>query len=272
MSVVDDSRDLAEIERSASEARETELKRAEVERYLNPPPDTPFPLEYAFYLLGNAQGKTVLDLGCGTGDSIPGLAGRGARVVGIDLSPDLIRLAAARLDVHGIRTATLRVGSAYATGLPNASVDVVFCMSLLHHLEIPRAMNEMRRVIRPGGYAIIKEPIRFLPLYDRVRKLFPAHDHSSEYEHPLTKSEFFMMTEGFASSGLRFFRLPFVPLVKRPITWRTSAFLLRAVPALNPFATVAVLKLQMKPELTYDMTGCEHHKHHAENEVGQCAE
>ena len=85
MSVVDDSRYLAEIERSASEARETKLKLAEVERYLNPPPDTAFPLEYAFYLLGNAQGKTVLDLGCGTGDSIPGLAGRGARVVGIDL-------------------------------------------------------------------------------------------------------------------------------------------------------------------------------------------
>ena len=250
MSVVDDSRYLAELERSASEARETKLKRAEVERYLNPPPLTPFPLEYAFCLLGNVQGKAVLDLGCGTGDSLPGLAARGARVVGIDLSPDLIKLAAARLDVHGIRTVTLRVGSAYETGLPIASVDVVFCMSLLHHLEISRAMNEIKRVLRPGGYAIIKEPIRFLALYDRVRRIFPAHDHSSDYEHPLTKSEFSMMTEGFVSSGIRFFRLPFVPLIKRPSSWRASAFLLRAFPALNPFATVAVLKLQMKPELT----------------------
>jgi SAM-dependent methyltransferase len=244
-----ESRQVAEIERSASEARATRVERVDVHRYLNPPPDTAFPLEYAFHLLGNVEGKTVLDLGCGTGESIPALAARGARVVGVDLSPDLISLANERLDAHGSVTATLSVGSAYETGLETASVDVVFCMSLLHHLDIPRAMGEMRRVLRPGGYAIIKEPIRFLQLYDRIRKIFPAHDHSSDYEHPLTKSELSAVTSGFVPSEMRFFRLPFVPLVKRRSAWRASAFLLRALPVLNPFATVVVMRLQTKPEL-----------------------
>ena len=241
-----ESRQVAEIERSASEARDTRVERVEVQRYLDPPANTPFPLEYAFYLLGKVDGKTVLDLGCGSGESIPALVARGARVVGVDLSPDLIQLAAARMDVHDVSTATLHVGSAYETGLPTASVDVVFCMSLLHHLEIPRAMDEMRRVLRPGGYAIIKEPIRFLRLYDRVRKIFPVHDHSSDYEHPLTKSEFSAMTAGFVPSEIRFFRLPFVPLLKRRSTWRASGFLLRTLPVLSPFATVVVMKLQTK--------------------------
>src|SRR5215471_11601746 len=102
-----ESRQVAEIERSASEARDTRVERVEVQRYLDPPADTPFPLEYAFYLLGKVDGKTVLDLGCGSGESIPALVARGARVVGVDLSPDLIQLAAARMDVHEVSTATL---------------------------------------------------------------------------------------------------------------------------------------------------------------------
>ena len=71
-------RDRAEIERSAEEARKivfTGIDRAQIDRYLNPPRDTPFALEYAFYLLGDIRGKTVLDFGCGRGGtSSPGRA------------------------------------------------------------------------------------------------------------------------------------------------------------------------------------------------------
>jgi SAM-dependent methyltransferase len=246
MSPEDDSRQLAEIERSASEARDTKIELVDVDRYLNPAADTPFPLEYAFHLIGNVEGKTVLDLGCGSGESIPALQARGARVVGVDLSPDLIQLAKERVDAYGISMASLQAGSAYETGVPTASVDVVFCMSLLHHLEIPRAMAEIRRVLRPRGFAVVKEPIRFLRLYDRLRKMFPAHEHSSDYEHPLTRAEFSVLEKDFVPSHTRFFRLPFVPLIRKRYAWRASGFLLRAFPALSPFATVVVTKLSAK--------------------------
>src|SRR6202046_1336618 len=93
-------RDRAEIERSAEEARKTVLKevdRSQIDRYLNPPRDTPFALEYAFYLLGDVRGKTVLDFGCGTGENAVPLVKLGARVIGMDISPDLIALARKRL-------------------------------------------------------------------------------------------------------------------------------------------------------------------------------
>jgi hypothetical protein len=63
-------RDQAEIERSSVEARNTVLKPVnpeQVERYLAPLSTTPFELEYAFHLLGDVNGKVVLDLGCGFG-------------------------------------------------------------------------------------------------------------------------------------------------------------------------------------------------------------
>jgi predicted RNA methylase len=75
-------RDQAEIERSASEAAKVVLQpvdRTQIDRYMDPPADTPYGLEYSFHLLGDARGKTVLDLGCGTGENMVTLVERGAR-------------------------------------------------------------------------------------------------------------------------------------------------------------------------------------------------
>ena len=81
------ARDRAEVDRSAEEARQISVqlpKRDQVERYLNPPSDTAFPLEYAFSLLGDVRGKTVLDFGCGAGENLVPLVERGARVIRMD--------------------------------------------------------------------------------------------------------------------------------------------------------------------------------------------
>jgi predicted RNA methylase len=72
-----------EVERSASEAsrRETENLRLDektVERYLNPPVDTPYQLEFAYHLLGDVREKTVLDYGCGAGENSVLIASHGA--------------------------------------------------------------------------------------------------------------------------------------------------------------------------------------------------
>src|ERR1019366_8907883 len=125
--------DQAEIERSATEASKVVLKpleRAQIDRYLDPPADTAYGLEYAFHLLGDVRGKTVLDLGCGTGENIVPLLERGARVIGIDISPDLIAIAQKRSSDANLE-ASVMVGSAYETGLPDESVDVIFCMALI---------------------------------------------------------------------------------------------------------------------------------------------
>ena len=78
----------AEIVRSDIEANLTKDVRLvaderQVRRYLDPPLDTPFPLEYAYALLGDVRGRTVLDFGCGSGQNSLLLARRGARVVGV---------------------------------------------------------------------------------------------------------------------------------------------------------------------------------------------
>jgi SAM-dependent methyltransferase len=245
-------REDVEVERSASEARKIVLKPIDVDRYLNPPPNTPFPLEYAFYLLGEVRGKTVLDLGCGSGENMIPLVHRGADVIGIDISPELISIAEQRLD-KACLSAIVRVGSAYETQLADDSVDVVFCMSLIHHLDIALVREEMRRILRPGGSIVVKEPVRFSHSYESLRSIFPSQEDVSEYEHPLTKGELRTLQEGFLVSGIRYFRLPFVPLVARfaPVmqrpSWYASDAILKTLPWLRHYASSVALRLQKNP-------------------------
>jgi SAM-dependent methyltransferase len=245
-------RDRAEIERSAEEARKTVLKavdRAQIDRYRNPPPDTPFALEYAFHLLGDIRGRTVLDLGCGTGENIIPLVERGARVIGMDISPDLIALAQKRLDDAELE-ATLEVGSAYDTGQPDESVDLIFCIALLHHLDIGRAVDEMLRILAKGGIVILKEPVRFSRAYAFLRGMLPAREDVSEFEHPLTREEVTAMTRRFEVREVRYFRLPFIPLVCGMLpfikfaAWKVDRWILRHYLAAEGHATLVTMKLQ----------------------------
>jgi 2-polyprenyl-3-methyl-5-hydroxy-6-metoxy-1,4-benzoquinol methylase len=247
-----DEHDLDEIRRSAEEARAYLFSPStadQIKRYLNPQAETPYGLEYAFHLLGDIQHKTVVDLGCGKGENLVPLAQRGANVIGLDLSPDLIELAKKRLAAAGVKT-DVRVGSAYATGLCDESVDIVFCIALVHHLDILQVCQEMRRILKRAGFIVISEPVRFSQSYDRVRKLLPSKRNISESEHPLTRAEYDCLTTDFSVENVRYFRLPFVPLIER-VTGHTNHFarvvsgkLIDHVPALQTYATGVVTRLR----------------------------
>ena len=96
-------------------------------------------------------GMSVLDVGCGTG--VVGLtaARRGARVTGVDLTPELIARAKENSALMGF-DADWRQGDAEALPLPDASFDVV--VSQFGHMFAPRpdvAIREMLRVLKRGG-------------------------------------------------------------------------------------------------------------------------
>jgi len=245
---------LSELERGRSEADHTVLKTIDLRPYLSPTADTPLPLRYMFYLLGNVHGKVVLDVGCGSGENVAPLLARGAHVIAVDLSHDLVQLAVER--VRLMKPPSLPrflVGSAYDVPLAKESVDIVFCASLLHHLDIPRAMDEIRRVVKPGGTVIVKEPVRFSQLAARLRRILPAQRDTSDNEHPLTRAEVEQIKAGWQVSGERAFRLPFVPLFSRnkaiTIVWATDRWLLKHFPTLENYSTSRVMKLEKTTQI-----------------------
>lgn len=104
-------------------------------------------------LLGDVAGLRVLDAGCGPGLYAEALLERGAEVVGFDASSAMVELARERVgDRAEIRVARLDEPLPY----PDASVDLVVCALAIHYVADERAaFAEMRRVLRPGGAAVV---------------------------------------------------------------------------------------------------------------------
>jgi SAM-dependent methyltransferase len=201
----------AERKRSAVDsAGRGQLLIGNVQRYLSPPPDSPYPLEYSFHLLGNCENKTVLDYGCGAGENCVLLSKRGCNVIGLDISPELIKLAQQRMTAHGINSGyDLRVASGYESGLKDHSVDGVFAIAILHHLDLEKATKEIRRILKPGGFLIVQEPLRDSSIARLVRKIFPAKgDDISPYEYPLTSAQLERITNGMDILSIRKSWLP----------------------------------------------------------------
>jgi SAM-dependent methyltransferase len=248
----------AEIARSSVEATLTadaalRVTPATFARYARPPADTAYPLEYAYHQLGDVAGRRVVDFGCGSGANTALLADRGAHVWAIDISEDLLRLGQRRLAVSGrAGGATFIAASAHDLPFPDGSIDVVFGMAILHHLDLDLVSREVRRVLKPGGRAIFKEPVRNSAVIRFVRNLIPYRAPDiSPYERPLTDAELERFGRGFRASEVRAFGLPHVqagsvlPGVKR--YWKQlhgiDAMLLQRFPRLARYASVRVISL-----------------------------
>ncbi len=125
---------------------------------------------------GVATPARVLDLGCGTGQLTTDLAHRypGATVVGADLSPDMLAVANGRSSDRF----ELANANVYALPFASGSFDLVTnTISYNWYLDYPRALAEIRRVLRPGGHfvmATISSPVLRSPVIRRPWELLTA--------------------------------------------------------------------------------------------------
>ena len=101
--------------------------------------------------IGLAPDWRVVDLGSGTGISCEPVLANGNRVTGVE--PNAAMRKAAEDSLTGNFTSV--DGSAEATTLPDASVDLVVAAQAFHWFDIPAARRETVRILRPGGYALL---------------------------------------------------------------------------------------------------------------------
>lgn len=102
------------------------------------------------------HGKHLLEIGCGMGyDSLEFLK-RGVRVTAVDLAPAAVEFARKHFAVEGVRPEEVKVDDALELSFPDGIFDAVWANGVVHHTgDMARAIQEARRVLRPGGRAII---------------------------------------------------------------------------------------------------------------------
>jgi SAM-dependent methyltransferase len=145
----------------------------------------------------------VQECGCGTGWLAHFLARRGYRVVGMDVSPDAIRLGRANPPFREGPTPELVVADTEALELESAFDVVIFFDSLHHAVDERAALRCAYRALRPGGICIALEPGR--GHHDKSMEVEDAHD-VTEKDMPPSYVRRLGRQVGFA--GCRIFPAP----------------------------------------------------------------
>jgi SAM-dependent methyltransferase/DNA-binding transcriptional ArsR family regulator len=124
-------------------------------------------------LVGAGPIDSLLDIGTGTGRLLELFAPKTRRVVGVDLSSEMLAVARANLEKAGIAAATLRKADMYQLPFPGPRFDAVTIHQVLHFADSPGGViGEAARVMRPGGRLVIAD---FAP-HDR-EELRRDHEH-----------------------------------------------------------------------------------------------
>lgn len=197
-------------------------------------------------------GCTVLEYGCGTGSEAFALAAAGAETVGIDISGVGVSEATARARREGVNARFIQMDAEDLASVDGA-FDLVCGSGILHHLDLERAVVEIRRVLKPGGVAVFYEPLGTNPLISLYRRLTPLM--RTPDEHPLVPADFDVMRQRFtavevehhtllALAGAVLRKLPRIggPLVRA--LQRADRLLLDHVRLAQRFAWVAVVRMR----------------------------
>ena len=108
--------------------------------------------------------RAALDIGCGTGAFSRRLAERSDRVVALDLSPQMIRLARERSRCYS--NIEFHVADATTWEFPLERFDCVASLATLHHLPIEEMLPKMKGALRPGGALVVLDLYKATGLSD----------------------------------------------------------------------------------------------------------
>lgn len=169
-------------------------------------------------------GMSLLDCGCGVGSITLDLAELVApgQVIGVDMDNAQLEIARASAQKLGLINVTFEQGSVYELRFPSGTFDIVNAHTLLIHLSDPlRALRELRRVLKPGGIAVITDddfdtitiappnPLnqRLIEIWKNILRHNGGNPTYSRNLRGLMLSAGFVRTEGFATAAEHYGRL-----------------------------------------------------------------
>jgi SAM-dependent methyltransferase len=188
---------------------------------------------YEAEVMAAVKGADVLDYGCAEGKWSLVAAKTAKHVEGIDISKVAIEHAAEKAAEEGLTNVSFQVADAHHLPFADESFDVVFGSAIIHHLDTEQSLKEIRRVLKPGGIALFKEPLGSNVAFNLYRRLTPQS--RTVDEHPLVPKDFAIARKHFSKVSTTHYGLtalgfvPFRNSFAGPALYKTLCGLDRAL-------------------------------------------
>lgn len=172
------------------------------------------PKKALFDCLLQSRADRILDVACGAGELAIWMALNGKRVWAFDFSPTAIEIARASARLSGVSDMiNFQVMDAQFLHYEDQFCDIVTGLDCTHHLiKYPRAITEIRRVLRIGGKALFVEPLAWNPIINVLREVVITYHKRTRYagvtnldslgEHMLTRKDVRFLAEQFGKCDL----------------------------------------------------------------------
>lgn len=157
----------------------------------------------------SAKGMIFLDYACGNGvNAIKAAKAEAALAIGIDISPVSITNAREDAEREGVAGNTRFLqADAEHTRLPDESIDRIICSGMLHHLDLSKALMELRRILAPGGRILVVEALGYNPAIQLYRFLTPLMRTEWEKNHILRMKDVSFAGKMFTVCNIRYWHI-----------------------------------------------------------------
>ena len=143
--------------------------------------------------------KNILEIGCSIGNDAKFYTKFCSKYCGIDISNAAIKKA----ESLNLNASEFFCADGHQIPRENEEFDCVIVNSVLHHLDLEQAFKEIKRVLKPDGYLIFREPLGTNPLFQLYRKLTP--NTRTPDERPFNFEDLALMKSFFKFEEIHFF-------------------------------------------------------------------
>ncbi len=172
-------------------------------------------------------GKSLIDVGCGTGEFLVQLKDRFNSLVGIDVSPDIIEFTSRK--IKNYKNISLYRGELHSFNFPGEHFDVCLCLDVLEHVStLFPLLQEIYRILQTHGDLIVTVPNWYDIIVSKVLNKNPQHINTLTPCHWMA----ILKKVGFK---IRFYRAVDFPL-------KHSDFLSREIPIFGMCILIVALK------------------------------
>ncbi len=163
------------------------------------------PYHQVLQIIHSKKPASILEIGSGSGVMMTRLAKLGHSVTGVELSPDLVELAKARIALENV-SSRARVIECDACDYQNdEKFDIVLAPLVLHHLDFPTAISSIKRMLKPGGMLVAMEPVAFSRPLQILRDILPVKKIITPEERQLNQDDLDLVKKEFKTLQINYF-------------------------------------------------------------------